>query len=360
MTAIVWLLTVAAYSTSILANLDKQSMDNFAEDRECPIYQLYNPLGYNKCYGGQFRFDWMKKKRYDSFICLNKTNCRRDVNIDPQDTQSSKSFKRIIGGFEARLGEFPSFVQVLHDDNKYNRSQCGGMLLNRYLVLTAAHCLQNTAAVVLAGTVVYDQGERNPVVRSCHPNNYNRVTGYSDWAILELTKNYHYGNNIQPGCLNLDFKLVKDITCITVGHGRYSSSVTGPISTLKAAVLMNCGGWSDLNRDGIRCVLAYDKAPGGGQVCSGDSGGPLFCYENCSGRPKMYSIGIAHRAGNIGNISCHVENYAFFTDTLSHRIGISKLIKKMKQERLRGLSNLAEDLDEPSGFTCRVYDVPPL
>ena len=50
----------------------------------------------------------------------------------------------IIGGEKAKIGEFP-FMALLGYDNTFNRKKefvykCGGSLINRRYVLTAAHC----------------------------------------------------------------------------------------------------------------------------------------------------------------------------------------------------------------------------
>ena len=50
----------------------------------------------------------------------------------------------IIGGERAKIGEFP-FMALLGYENTFNRKKefvykCGGSLINRRYVLTAAHC----------------------------------------------------------------------------------------------------------------------------------------------------------------------------------------------------------------------------
>ena len=50
----------------------------------------------------------------------------------------------IIGGDKAKIGEFP-FMALLGYENTFNRKKefvykCGGSLINRRYVLTAAHC----------------------------------------------------------------------------------------------------------------------------------------------------------------------------------------------------------------------------
>lgn len=59
----------------------------------------------------------------------------------------------IVGGTTASLGEFPYIVSLSYSGSHF----CGGVLLNAYTVLTAAHCSVSYSASsvkVRAGTLV--------------------------------------------------------------------------------------------------------------------------------------------------------------------------------------------------------------
>lgn len=57
--------------------------------------------------------------------------------------------RRIVGGEDAEEGQFPSIVRVypMVRTSRYNRSFCGGALLDSTTVLTAAHCFDLPSAV---------------------------------------------------------------------------------------------------------------------------------------------------------------------------------------------------------------------
>lgn len=61
--------------------------------------------------------------------------------------------KRIIGGEEAKDGDFPFIVSIGSSAEGLSGHICGGTLLDNTTVLTAAHCLKG-ANYVRAGTRV--------------------------------------------------------------------------------------------------------------------------------------------------------------------------------------------------------------
>ncbi|VUC31187.1 unnamed protein product [Clonostachys rosea] len=59
----------------------------------------------------------------------------------------------IVDGDEATLGEFPYMISL----SRSTGHNCGGVLLNAYTVITAAHCVVNTATSAIrirAGSLV--------------------------------------------------------------------------------------------------------------------------------------------------------------------------------------------------------------
>ncbi len=48
---------------------------------------------------------------------------------------------KVVGGTIARPGEFPFMVLIGYMIDERIRYDCGGSLINRHYVLTAAHCI---------------------------------------------------------------------------------------------------------------------------------------------------------------------------------------------------------------------------
>lgn len=67
--------------------------------------------------------------------------------------------EKIINGVKAYLREFPHFVNLGYDRNGEILYECGGVLISKNFVLTAAHCLINSLVQVRLGKVSIGEGE---------------------------------------------------------------------------------------------------------------------------------------------------------------------------------------------------------
>lgn len=71
---------------------------------------------------------------------------------------------RVIGGLDAKIGQFPHMVFVEIYGNEPNAPYtCGGSILNKNWIATAAHCVENntiTAIFALVGSIKSFQGTK--------------------------------------------------------------------------------------------------------------------------------------------------------------------------------------------------------
>jgi len=65
-------------------------------------------------------------------------------NLLDQEGCGNSNSDRIIGGMNASLGAYPWIARLGYENNVEKESyRCGGALINRFYVITAAHCVVN-------------------------------------------------------------------------------------------------------------------------------------------------------------------------------------------------------------------------
>lgn len=207
---------------------------------------------------------------------------------------------KIVGGVEASKGEFPFIVSL---QNKNYGHFCGGSLIKKNWVLTAAHCVPAGIETAVAG--LHGQGDAQGVERLeveqviPHPD-YNTKPQDYDFALVKLKTDATY-----PTVALNRKELAGKVDLVTAGWG--ATSEGGGVADLLQKVTVPLVS-------AARCEKAYpgkitDRMlcagfdAGKKDSCQGDSGGPLVAGsganrvlagvvswgEGCA-RPKKYGI----------------------------------------------------------------------
>jgi len=207
----------------------------------------------------------------------------------------------IVNGQEAIPHEYPFMAALLN----LQRQFCGGSLIDKNHILTAAHCVAHMSKydvqnlrVRLGDHNIRSNGASDgqtvekKVRRVIRHKGFSSSTLWNDVAILTLEDDVQYTNNIQPICLARGSQNYVGNTVTVAGWGTLSEGGSQPSNLMKVNVKV----WTNQ-----RCKESYgSSAPGGitkhmlcaseynRDSCSGDSGGPLF---NCD-RSFCEQIGI--------------------------------------------------------------------
>ncbi|XP_063892673.1 trypsin-like [Helicoverpa armigera] len=185
---------------------------------------------------------------------------------------------QIIGGRPTSVNRHPYQVSMVLNGNSF----CGGFIISRDYVLTAAHCVQNTSPNAIrlrVGSTRRDTGGR--IVRvtnvTVHPQ-YGRPQFDNDIAALRLARPLNFNANIRPIRLPQPRQAVPLVRLTVTGWGL--TAVGGrriPRNMMEANVPV-VPHWL--------CRLSYGESLtnnmfcgghfliGGVSSCQGDSGGP--------------------------------------------------------------------------------------
>ncbi|XP_063092919.1 granzyme H-like isoform X2 [Cavia porcellus] len=195
----------------------------------------------------------------------------------------------IIGGHEAKPHSYPymAFVQQLIGDDKY---RCGGVLVRKKFVLTAAHCNGSSINVILGAHNIKKQEKTQQVIRVKraipHPDH---VPGSfsNDIMLLELERKAKQTKAVQPLRLHEAMSQVNPgDTCLVAGWGKRTPSDDLMSTTLQEVELTV--------QDEQECKSAFHAYSALTEICvgdpkemkissEGDSGTPLVCNNMIQG-----------------------------------------------------------------------------
>ena len=240
----------------------------------------------------------------------------QSIDIAVGEGRGLEGNPRIVGGTEAREGQWPSMVVLFRKTGDTRAEQgCGGSVIDRRWVVSAAHCFGETESdprriatsyFAVENTVDLQRGGRRLAVSRIivHPDYTRDPNGPSDVALLELTDDAHSPRQALAAGPRASAFLQPAAIATAVGFGGTKAVSVNEISSPNYAALQQfstrllqvdvpivapekCKGtYPKLHADGQFCA-GYDE--GGKDSCQGDSGGPIYMHDKVR---RFVQIGI--------------------------------------------------------------------
>lgn len=276
-------------------------------------------------------FEWVTTPKSESEEEYDESDCATAYPSSESLVQA-----RIIGGTNAKSGEIPWHVAIYYDD----QYQCGGSIISRRNILTAAHCLtkENSNETlemdlfkVYIGIVdigLIDDYFFHTAEGATIHRDYNSATQTTDIGILKLKRDIIFNNFIKPVCL---YRNTTDISSFYNRYGKVAGwgiNRNGVVTNILNYLDMPVVSQKKCSQTNIQynTVLAFGESfcaghADGNSVCNGDSGGGLVFVDEY----RYYLRGIVSISAQKRNqLMCDPNRYSVFTD-------VSKFLKWIRQ-----------------------------
>ncbi|EEB10262.1 trypsin, putative [Pediculus humanus corporis] len=221
---------------------------------------------------------------------------------------------RVVGGTESNPGQWPWMAAIFLHGVRRTEFWCGGSLIGRRHILTAAHCTRDTRQkpfsarqfTVRLGDVDLRSSDEpsqpetyNVVEIRAHPK-FSRIGFYNDIAILVLDRDVKKSKFVIPLCLPERYRSDNFVGNRPTVVGWGTTYYGGKESTTQRQAELPVWRNEDCDRAYFQPIdenfICAGYADGGKDACQGDSGGPLMVHKGS----RWMQIGIVSFGNKCG------------------------------------------------------------
>ncbi|XP_061908322.1 trypsin [Entelurus aequoreus] len=191
---------------------------------------------------------------------------------------------RIVGGYAAVPHSIKYMVSIQTTERRHF---CGGSLINKYWVITAAHCdIGLEKMMIVAGEyslVIYEGTEQEvlPQLLLPHPE-YHSSTNDNDIMLIKLRAPVDLNSHVSIALLpRQGATMAEGRLCRVSGWGFTDpqGQIPSSLRTVRLPIVSSqrCNGSDSFHGNITANMLCAGYSVGGKDSCQGDSGGPLVC-----------------------------------------------------------------------------------